>query len=100
MKPEKPTACLSLEEIEKQFDPGFSYMVIENRLNAAGETDFTRIEEALDDFKSQILRQECVRDPSSGKLRLVVTMEHQETEAIMMAILGTSLKKDYHCYVY
>ena len=81
-------------------DDSCSYVVIEHRLGIAGQDDFSRIDEALSGLKSKILDQEVVRDPLTGENRLIVKMKHQETEEIMVTLLGTSLKKDFHCYVY
>lgn len=81
-------------------DASCSYVVIEHRLGIEGEADFSKIDEALSDLKAKILKQEVVRDPLTGENRLMIKMKHQETEEIMVTLLGTSLKKDFHCYVY
>ena len=51
-------------------------------------------------MKTEIVDQELVPDPSTGEKRLVIKMKLQETEEIMLAFLGTSLKDNFHCYIY
>ncbi len=81
-------------------DALFSYVVIEHRLGTAGHADFLKVNDALSCFKQKIVDQEQVKDPGTGEDRLIIKMKQQETEAIMMAILGSGLKEDFHCYVY
>jgi len=88
------------QESLRSFDPIYSYVVIERRLGTVGHADFLRVEEALSGFKSKIVDREKTVDRSTGEERLIIKMKHQETEVIMMTILGSGLKKDFHCYVY
>jgi len=83
-----------------RYDPLYSYVVIEHRQGRAAHADFLQIEDALSGFKLKIVGQEQVKDPETGEERLIIKMKHQETEEIMMAILGSGLKEDFHCYVY
>ncbi|MCG6908796.1 MAG: hypothetical protein LJE94_01580 [Deltaproteobacteria bacterium] len=87
-------------EMRCGYDPSFSYVVIEHRLGLEGPADFIRIQEALSGLKKKIIRQEVVRDPATGENRLVIQMKRQETEEIMLTILGSGLKRDFRCYVY
>jgi len=89
-----------VKEMTQAYDPTYSYVVIEHRMGAQGETDFLKIDEALSCFKKKIVNQELVKDPSTGAKRLIIKMKQLETEEIMMAILGTHLKTDFHCYIY
>lgn len=91
---------LSFEEIKRNFDTAFSYIVIEDRRRTGDENPFSKVEEALLDFNKQILNRQVYQDPNSGRKMLIVKMVHQETEEIMLEFLKTSLKKDFNCYVY
>ena len=89
-----------LTVMTQAYDPAFSYMVIEHRLEARENAGFQRIDDALSGLKPEIVNQELVTDPSSGEKKLVIKMKQQETEEIMLAFLGNSLKEDFHCYIY
>ena len=89
-----------LTVMTQAYDPAFSYVVIEHRLEAGGKAGFQTIDDALSDLKPEIVHQELVTDPSSGEKKLVIKMKQQETEEIMLVFLGTSLKEKYRCYVY
>ena len=91
---------MTTAEMAWDYDPAYSYVIIEHRLGIDGLADFSKIDEALSDLKSKILGQEVVRDPDSGEKRLIIRMKHQETEEIMLAFLGAGLKEKFHCYVY
>jgi hypothetical protein len=82
------------------YDPAYSYVVIEQRFQAGQKTGFERVDGALSGLKTEIVDQEMVKDPATGENRLIIKMRHQETEEIMLAILGSGLKENYHCYVY
>jgi hypothetical protein len=86
--------------MSQAYDPAFSYVVIEHRLEAREEEGFQPIDEALSGLKTDIVDQALVTDPSTGKKRLVIKMKQQETEEIMLAFLGTGLKENFRCYVY
>ena len=89
-----------LTVMTQAYDPAFSYVVIEHRLEAGEKAGFQKIDDALFDLKPEIVNQELVTDPSSGEKKLVIKMKQQETEEIMLAFLGNSLKEDFHCYIY
>lgn len=87
-------------EMNQVYDPAYSYVVIEYRLGAKQKSGFLKVDEALSSLKTEIVDQELVPDPSTGENRLVIKMKLQETEEIMLAFLGTSLKDKFHCYIY
>ena len=87
-----------LADMTQTYDPAFSYVVIEHRLE--DKTGFQKVNHALSGLKTEIIDQELVKDPVTGEKRLVIKMKHQETEEIMLAFLGTGLKESFHCYVY
>ncbi|MEN8246711.1 MAG: hypothetical protein ABFS43_17630 [Thermodesulfobacteriota bacterium] len=89
-----------LAEMNQAYDSAFSYVVIEQRLEAGGASGFQKVDDALFGLKTEIVDQELVADPRTGDKRLVIKMKHQETEEIMLAFLGAGLKENYHCYVY
>ena len=91
---------LSLEEIKRNADKAFSYIVIEDRRRTGDEDPFSRVEKALSNLSKQILNRQMYRDQKTGRKKLIVKMEHQDTEEIMLEFLKTSLKKDFNCYVY
>ncbi len=91
---------LSFEEIKRNFDTAFSYIVIEDRRRTGDDNPFLKVERALSDLNSQILNRQMYRDQNTGRRMLIVKMEHQDTEEIMLEFLKTSLKKDFNCYVY
>ncbi len=90
----------NFEEIKRNFDTAFSYIVIEARRQAHVENPFTKVERALTDLNKQVLNQQMYRDRNTGRKMLIVKMEQQETEEIILEFLKTSLKKDFNCYVY
>lgn len=89
-----------LADMSRTYDPAYSYVVVEQRLEAGENIGFQSVNEALSGLKTEIVDQEVVEDPSTGEKKLIIKMKHQETEAIMLAFLGASLKEKYHCYVY
>jgi hypothetical protein len=91
---------LSFEEIKRNFDAAFSYIVIEDRRGTVDENPFSKVDKALSDLNKLVLNRQVYQDPNSGRKMLIVKMEHQETEEIMLEFLQTSLKKDFNCYVY
>ncbi len=91
---------ISFEEIKRNFDKAFSYIVIEDRRRTGDENTFSRAEKALSDLNKQVLNQQRYRDQNTGRKLLIVKMEHQDTEEIMLEFLKTSLQKDFNCYVY
>ena len=91
---------LSFEEIKRNFDKAFSYIVIEDRRLAGDENPFSKVERALSDLNRQVLNRQMFRDRNTGRKMLIVKMEHQDTEEIMLEFLKTSLKKEFNCYVY
>ena len=91
---------LSFEEIKRNFDKAFSYIVIEDRGRTNDENPFIKVERALSDLNKQVLNRQMHRDQNTGRRMLIVKMEHQDTEEIMLEFLKTSLKKDFNCYVY
>ena len=91
---------LNFEEIERNFDKAFSYIVIEDRGRSGVENSFLRVERALTDLNKQVLNRQMYRDQNTGRRMLIVKMELQDTEEIMLEFLKTSLKKDFNCYVY
>jgi hypothetical protein len=93
-------SCLSFEEIKRNFDKAFSYIVIEDRGRTGDEDPFLKVESALLDLNKQVLDRQVYRDQNTGRQMLIVKMEHQDTEEIMLEFLKTSLKKDFNCYVY
>ncbi|MGD1973229.1 MAG: hypothetical protein PVH37_02675 [Desulfobacterales bacterium] len=90
----------SFEEIKRNFDKAFSYIVIEDRGQSDLENSFSKVENALTDLNKQVLDRQMYWDQNSGRRMLIVKMEHQDTEEIMLEFLKTSLKKDFNCYVY
>jgi hypothetical protein len=91
---------ISFEEIKRNFDKAFSYIVIEDRHRTGDENTFSKAEKALSDLNKQVLNQQRYRDQNTGRKLLIVKMEHQDTEEIMLEFLKTSLQKDFNCYVY
>ena len=91
---------LSFEEIKRNFDAAFSYIVIEDRRGTGDENPFSKVERALSDLNKQVLNRQMYRDQNTGRRMLIVKMEHQDTEEIMLKFLKTSLGKDFNCYVY
>ncbi len=91
---------LSFEEIKRNSDKAFSYIVIEDRGRTGDEESFSRVEKALSNLNKQVLNRRMYRDQKTGRKMLIVKMEHQDTEEIMLEFLKTSLKKDFNCYVY
>jgi hypothetical protein len=89
-----------LADMTQVYDPAYSYVVIEQRLEVGEKAGFQRVNEALFGLETEIVDQELVKDPSTGENKLIIKMKHQETEEIMLALLGAGLKKNYHCYVY
>ena len=89
-----------LADMTRAYDPAYSYVVIEPRMEAGGKTGFKRVNEALSGLKTEIVDQELVKDASTGEKKLIVKMKHKETEEIMLAFLGTGLKEKFHCYIY
>ena len=89
-----------LTDMTRTYDPAYSYVVVEQRLEAGESVGFQRVNAALSGLKAEIVEQELVEDPSTGEKKLIIKMKHQETEEIMLAFLGAGLKEDYHCYVY
>ena len=90
----------NFEEIKRNFDKAFSYVVIEDRGRTVVEDPFSKVERALTDLNKQVLNRQMYRDQDTGRRMLIVKMEHQDTEEIMLEFLKTSLKKDFNCYVY
>ena len=93
-------SCLSFEEIKRNFDAAFSYIVIEDRRGTGDDNPVSKVEKALSELNKQVLNRQVYQDPNTGRKMLIVKMEHQETEEIMLEFLKTSLKKDFNCYVY
>ena len=91
---------ISFEEIKRNFDKAFSYIVIEDRGRTNDENSFSKVERALADLNKHVLSRQMYRDQNTGRRMLIVKMEHQDTEEIMLEFLKTSLKKDFNCYVY
>ena len=91
---------ISFEEIKRNFDKAFSYIVIEDRRRTGDENTFSKAEKALSDLNKQILNRQRYRDQKTGRKLLIVKMEHQDTEEIMLEFLKTNLQKDFNCYVY
>lgn len=91
---------LNFEEIKRNFDTAFSYIVIEDRGRSGVENPFSKVERALTDLNKQVLNRQMYRDQNTGRRMLIVKMEQQDTEEIMLEFLKTSLKKDFNCYVY
>ena len=91
---------LSFEEVKRNFDTAFSYIVIEDRHRSGDENSFLKVEKALSDSNKHILNRQVYRDQITGRKMLIVKMEHQDTEEIVLEFLKTSLKKDFNCYVY
>ena len=87
-------------EMAQVYDPAYSYVVIEHRLGAKQRSGFLKVDEALSSLKTEIVDQELVQDLSTGEKRLLIKMKLQETEEIVLAFLGTSLKENFNCYVY
>jgi hypothetical protein len=96
----EPQRYLNFEEIKRNFDTAYSYIVIEDRRRTGDETPFSRVEKALSDLNKQVLNRQFYQDQNTGRKMLIVKMEHQDTEEIMLEFLKTSLKKDFNCYVY
>ena len=91
---------LSFEEIKRNFDKAFSYIVIENRHRTGDDNPFSNAERELLDLSQQVLKRQIYRDQNTGRRMLIVKMELKDTEEIMLDLLKTNLKKDYNCYVY
>ena len=91
---------ISFEEIKRNFDKAFSYIVIEDRRRTGDENTFSKAEKALSDLNKQILNRQRYRDQKTGRKLLIVKMEHQDTEEIILEFLKTNLQKDFNCYVY
>jgi len=89
-----------LADMTRTYDPAYSYVVVEQRLEAGENVGFQSVDEALSSLKAEIVDQELVSDPSTGEKKLIIKMKHQETEEIMLAFLGAGLKESYRCYVY
>jgi hypothetical protein len=90
----------NFEEIKRNFDKAFSYIVIEARRRTRVENPFSKVERALTDLNKQVLKRQLYRDRNTGRKMLIVKMEQQDTEEIILEFLKTSLKKDFNCYVY
>lgn len=91
---------LGVAGMSQAYDPAYSYVVIEHRLEARETDGFQKVDEALSGLRTDIVDQELVTDPSTGKNRLVIKMKQQETEEIMLVFLGIGLKENFRCYVY
>ena len=91
---------LNFEEIKRNFDKAFSYIVIEDRGRTGVENPFSKVESALTDLNKEVLNRQMYRDQNTGRRMLIVKMELQDTEEIMLEFLKTNLKKDFKCYVY
>ena len=91
---------LNFEEIKRNFDKAFSYIVIEDRGRTGVESPFSKVESALTDLNKKVLNRQMYRDQNTGRRMLIVKMELQDTEEIMLEFLKTNLKKDFKCYVY
>jgi len=91
---------LSFEEIKRNFDSAFSYIVIEDRRGTGDDNPFSKVEKALSDLNKQVLNRQVYQDQNTGRKMLIVKTVHRETEEIMLEFLKTSLKKDFNCYVY
>ena len=91
---------LSFEEIKRNFDKAFRYIVIEDRYRTGDENPFSRAEGALSDLNEQILNRQMCRDQNTGRRMMIIKMELRDTEEIMLELLKTSLKKDFNCYIY
>ena len=89
-----------LAQMTQAYDAAYSYVVIEQRLEAGEGVGFQTVDLALAGLKTEIIDQELVNDPATGQKRMVIKMKHQETEEIMLAFLGTDLVDKFHCYVY
>ena len=96
----EPQSYLGFEEIKRNSDNAYSYVVIEDRRQTGDEDSFSRIEKALSNLSKQVLNRQMFRDQKTGRKMLMVKMEHQDTEDIMLEFLKTSLKKDFNCFVY
>ena len=99
-RPMESQNYISFEEIKRNTDKAFSYIVIEDIRQTVDEDPFSRIEKALSDLSKQALNRQIYRDQKTGRKMLIVKMEHQDTEEIMLEFLKTGLKKDFKCYVY
>ena len=91
---------LSFEEIKRNFDKAFRYLVIEDRHRTGDENPFSTAEGALSNLNKQVSNRQLYRDRNTGRRMMIVKMELQDTEEIMLELLKTSLKKDFNCYIY
>ena len=100
MEQSKKPISPAFEEIKRNLNPAFSYMVFERSTGSDESWDFSKIFEILSRLKRKALENKIYQDQSTGSHLLMVKMEPKETEGIMQEIFKIGLPKDFTYYVY
>ena len=90
----------SFEEIKRNLDPAFSYIVFERDLGLNEGKGFSEVIQALSCLRKKDLGWQIYNDEARGIDFLLVKMEPGQDELIMKKIVDTGLPQDFICSFY
>jgi hypothetical protein len=86
----EPVLC-NFEEIKRQLDPAYSYMIFEKFSESGDQAEFQQIFDNLRQLDLTIHEWGCFRDEAEKILRLMVRFDPGQTSQIMQDVLNLGL---------
>ena len=90
----------SLEEVNRNLDPEFDYVVFEEPLDAPNRFLLKEVPDLISQVDKGILEQTLYRDETGEKLYLVVKLDPDEVEDIKQKFLNIRMPKETAYCVY
>ena len=94
-----PVSC-NFEEIKRQLDPAYSYMIFEKASESGEKAEFQQIFDILLRLDLSLHEWKCFRDEARGILLLMVRFDPGQTSQIVQDFLNIGLPDGITFYAY
>ena len=91
---------MGFDEIRRNFDAAYSYLLFEKTSDQEDSTCFDKIGAFFSRYRKGIHKQSLFYDKGEKKLMLVVKLAPKQKEEVMKDLLSLSLSKDITLYAY
>jgi hypothetical protein len=100
MKPDELKMPMRIEEIKRNLDPAFSYLVFEAEEGLDEKREFPNILQLFSAQKKLLLGTQMFRDQNLRRAYLVVKVKPHVPETIMEKMFERGVPKNLTCYFY
>jgi hypothetical protein len=91
---------MGFDEIRRNFDAAYSYLLFEKTSDPQDSAGFDKICTFFSRYKKETHKQRLFYDEGGKKLMLVVKLAPKQKENVMQDLLSLSLSKDITFYMY